>query len=100
MPRCDYLISNRDVVRGDYLTIPKGHKISRECLRLVEHHGPHLIKTWDGFYVTWEQDLCPIGECEDCDNRDSSGGCLAYREVSSAKVVQKYLEDPKFTGEE
>ena len=100
MAKCDYLVDRFDIVGYDHHTIPKGENIARECLRAKRHEGPHLIKTLAGVYIVWEKDPCPLGECSACDDEDPNETCLLYGRVTSARLLQKYLDDPLYTGDD
>lgn len=90
MASCGTLISRRDIV-GDEDTY-------WACIRSKDHDGPHLARRLDWTYVFWDTDLCPPGECDDCDGEDPVDYCLYYGEITSARELQKYLDDPSYTG--
>lgn len=90
MVSCGILVSRRDIVGGEDMNF--------ECIRGENHDGPHLILQAGGAYIIWDTDLCPPGECEDCDREDPVDYCLVYRQLTSALELQKYLYDPRYTG--
>ena len=92
MAKCYWLVSRREMVGRDNLSL--------ECMRQLDHVGPHLVKQPDGPYVAWQKDLCAPGKCLDCDSEDPQDDCLCYGKVASVLELQKYLGDPTFTGEE
>jgi hypothetical protein len=97
---CDWLQDRFDIVGIDSFSKHDGESVSCECLRPAGHVGPHLIKRVDrigGYYVLWQQDLCPLGTCSDCDGEDPTDYCLAYGKVS-AEVAVRYITDAEFEG--
>jgi hypothetical protein len=56
-----------------------------ECILAEGHKGPHLVRTPEGQFFSWEFDeKC---NCEDClDHEDSNNRCCLYWEVSAEDV--------------
>lgn len=53
------------------------------CLRLHPHWtGPHVFKTKDGRYFSWEDDECGCCEPEDTER------CFVYEEISETEALK------------
>jgi hypothetical protein len=81
---CDYSVDRFEITGGLWC----------ECLRTLDHDGPHLIKNNLGKYVIWKTDLCDEGEeCEGCDSEDPADWCLAFGQITKAQA-KKLIKDP------
>jgi hypothetical protein len=80
MKTCGYIIPRQhDSIgqREDYYLA--------ECILRDGHKGPHLVRTPEGRFFSWEFDEnC---NCEDClDHEDSNNRCYLYWEVPAGEV--------------
>lgn len=79
-----------------------GYGAPCECLRPVNHKGPHLIcrandSQDSGQHIAWQSDPCPPGRfCDGCDSDDPNDWCDVYWEVG-CEEAQKLIEDPELT---
>lgn len=98
--KCDHLINDRDILGYDYLTRPSDAPGSLECLRKMDHEGPHLVRRYDWVYCIWDKDFCSPGDCVECDSDDPGRYCIYYAKITSARAVQQYLQNSSFGKDE
>lgn len=81
--KCGHIVPRQtDIVghlcEGDYIA---------ECILVDGHRGPHLIKTPEGNFFSWEYDKkCT---CEDClSNEDPCDRCYIHWTVSAEEAEE------------
>lgn len=70
--RCGIIVARREEILGD-----RHDGYLPECIRRVNHSGPHVFLTPEGKYFSWEADW----DC-DCCRPEEDDRCYLYQEIT------------------